>query len=103
MWDVYERKFAEITGNGTTIAAVAAVAGKRIRVLAFTLSVSGAGSVIFKSGSTALNGAGVTFAAAGNTSASSRDGLFQTAAGAVLNVGNASGLTLGGTLTYIEV
>lgn len=103
IWDDKERKYAEVTGNGATITVVAAVAGKRIRVLAYTLSADKAGALVFKSGATALNGAGVQFAGAGNASASSRDGLFQTGVGEALNIGNASALATGGTITYVLV
>jgi len=98
-----ERKYAEITGNDASIEAVAAVTGKRIRVLAFFVSASGEGAVIFESDRKALNGAGLQFAAAGGQGFASTDGLFQTDVGEALNLDNASTLTLGGHITYIEV
>lgn len=98
----YQRKYAEVTGNGTSIDVIAAVTGKRIVVLHWCLSTDKAAALIWKSATTALNGAGVKFAAAGTLSDDCADGLFQTAAGEKLALGNADGAALGGYVVYIE-
>jgi len=99
-------KFAVITSAGAgDVEAVAAVAGKKIRVLAYYIRQSAAGTVRFESGAagTALSGVMVTTTAdlvvQGNYCPM---GLLETAAGASLSI-EAGTAAVMGHLTYQEI
>lgn len=97
----HEVKYASISGSGT-IAAVAAVTGKKINVIAYVLGGSATATAIFKSGTTALSGA-IPVAATFAVSASwNPDGWMQTAAGEALNITISTGNGVG-HLSYIEL
>ena len=84
---------------------VAAVAGKKIRVLSYVFVVTGAVNVRFESGAggTALTGV-MNFDAAGKgiSASYSPKGHFQTAAAALLNLELSGAVSVDGHLTYIE-
>lgn len=92
-------KFAKIDGGSADI--VAAVSGKKIRVMSVVLVMDGAGTATWRSGgTTALSGA-MSFAANGGYSVSSPFGIMQTAKGEKLDIvltANARG-----HITYVEV
>jgi hypothetical protein len=88
---------------------VAAVAGKRIRVLQYRLVCGGDVTVKFRSASTDITG-GMPFATNGGISAGAPvqtpAGLlfeFQTAPGEALNINLSAAIAVGGHLTYQEV
>lgn len=92
---------ASSSGNNTL---VAAVTGKKIRVLSYSLVAAGAVTVKFQSGSTGtdLTGA-MSIAANGTVSADSVNGLFETAASTLLNLSLGGAVSVTGHITYIEV
>lgn len=85
---------------------VAAVAGKKIRVLSLFFVVAGAVNVRWESGA---GGTGLTgqmeFAAKGDGMALNHNplGWFETAAGALLNLELSGAVSVDGALQYIEV
>lgn len=85
---------------------VAAVAGKKIRVVGFVLVAAGAVDARFESDAdgTALTGV-MTLAAAGDRIASgfSPLGWFETAAGELLNLELSGAVSVDGMLTYLLV
>lgn len=88
---------------------VAAVAGKRIRVLHYRLMASGAVSVKFQSASTDITGL-MPFAANGGISAGAPSiipaGLifeFQTEPGEALNINLSGAVAVGGYMLYQEI
>ena len=84
---------------------VAAVAGKRIRVLSFFYVAGGTVVVRFESGAggTALTGQ-MTHAVNDVVPAGFNEGgWFQTAVGALLNLELSAAVTVDGCLTYVEV
>jgi len=88
---------------------VAAVAGKRIRVISYTLITSAAVTAKWRSASTDITG-GMAFAANGGSEPSVSIlspggifGLFQTEPGEALNLNLSSAVAVGGHLVYIEV
>lgn len=94
-------KRAKFSGTGATNI-VAAVTGKRIRVLSITVSLSGAGNIVFYShetevGTLVLKTADPTFTTGWNP-----DGVFQTAAGEKFAATPSAG-TMTGFIQYIEV
>ena len=104
--DVLIAKFAKIdtasSGNNTI---VAAVAGKKIRVLSYKLVCSGAVTVKFQSGAggTDLEG-GAAYGANGGVMASECEGgYFETAASTLLNLNLSSAVQVSGHVTYEEV
>ena len=84
---------------------VAAVSGKRIRVLAYVLSASAAATLTWKSATTAISG-GLEFVGAALVPFSAGFcpvGHFQTAAGEALNLESDAAGDFDGHLVYIEV
>lgn len=101
-----EPQFAAIaaasSGNNTL---VAAVTGKKIRVLGFVLVGAGAVTAKFQSGAggTDLTGA-MTLAAASSVAVPPREtGCFETAAGALLNLNLSAAVAVAGFLVYRTV
>ena len=81
---------------------VAAVTGKKIRVLQYALVVAAETTVIWKSGTTAITG-DMTFAANGGISTPfSPIGLFETAAGEALVLNLSASNPVSGHLVYTE-
>lgn len=104
-------KFAEIDSAGNeTFDVVTAVAGKRIRVLSYVLSVAGAQIVKFQSKVAAealveLSGTGIhTIAAVNNTIVAPHNpaGWFETDVGGDLQILSSAANALGGHLSYVE-
>lgn len=98
-------KFAAIAassaGDNTLIAAVS---GKRLRVLKYTVLTPGSVSLKFRSGATAdLTGPMPLAANCGVGGAYCPAGLFETAPGQPLVLNLSSGAAVAGHLTYIEV
>lgn len=93
---------AAASGDNTL---VAAVSGKRIRVVSLFLVASGAVTVAFESGAsgTALTG-DMNVGANGNiVMPFNPEGWFQTVAGALLNMELGSATSVDGCLTYVLV
>lgn len=84
---------------------VAAVPGKRIRVLSVVLVAAGTVTARFESGAggTALTGQMVLATSSVVTLPYSPHGLFQTAAGQALNLELSDAVSVDGCLSYIEV
>lgn len=100
-------KFAAISasssGNNTL---VAAVTGKKIRVLAYNLIGNGAVNIKFQSGAggTDLTGLKYIAAAGGGLCAPFNPvGWFETASNTLLNLNLSGAIAVGGELVYIEV
>lgn len=93
---------ASSSGDNTV---VAAVAGKRIRVLSYMLVAAGAVTVRFESGAggTALSGQMSLAANGGAVANFNQGGWFQTAAGSLLNLELGGAVSVAGHLSYIEV
>lgn len=97
-------KFAPISAaaSGAT-SVVAAVTGKRIRVLGYVFMAAAAGTVLFRGTVTALTGAFPVVANSGVASAASPMGQFQTPVGEALNIVLSAAFAVGGHVVYIEV
>ena len=106
----HQVKFAEIDSAGNeTFDVVAAVTGKRIRVMSYVLSAAGAQIVKFQSkgagAAVELSGTGIhTIAAVNNTFAAAHNpaGWFETVSGEKLQVVSSAANALGGHLSYVE-
>lgn len=99
-------KYASISGatsGDNTV--VAAVSGKRIRVLSVALITTTATTVAFESGAsgTALTGDMPLAANGGFVLPFNAAGWFQTASGSLLNMELGGAIQTSGMLTYIEV
>jgi len=96
-------KYAKIvaTGSGDT-EVVAAVTGKKIRVIAVSLVATTATAIKFRSATTDITGS-MGFANNGGLTQESVTGLFETVAGAALNINSSAAVVVGGFVTYIEV
>jgi hypothetical protein len=96
-------KRVAINSSAASLDLVAAVSGKRIRLIALVLATSGAGTVVFNSASTEQGR--VTFKAADPSLVlpNNPDGWIETAAGEKLNIGNAGTLTITGFAVYVEI
>lgn len=99
-------QFAAIVAAATDNTLVAAVTGKKIRVLAlFLVASGGANNARFESGTggTALTGV-MNLAANGQLSLPyNAAGHFETAAGALLNLELSAATAVGGYLVYVTV
>jgi hypothetical protein len=84
---------------------VAAVAGKKIRVLSLYYMAAGTVTVRFESGAsgTALTGVVEHTAQTGAVLPFNEDGWFETAAGVLLNIELSGNISIDGSLSYIEV
>ena len=97
-------KFAKIdaaTSGFNTL--VAAVAGKKLRVLNYAFMAAGSVNANFASASTALTGAYPLAAQTGVSSSHSEDGVFETIAGDALRLNLSGAIQVSGHLAYIEV
>jgi len=95
-----------VSGQG---ALVAAVVGRKIRVINYGIIASGAVTVKFQSASTDLTGA-MSIAANGGISASGTAlgpngffGLFETASGEALNINLGGAIQVSGHLGYVVI
>lgn len=99
-------KFAAIaastSGNNTI---VAAVTGKKIRVLAYKLSFSGTVNGKFQTGAGGTDLTGLIYGVANviDKGDFSPVGHFETAAGALLNLNLSGAVAVGGYIVYVEV
>lgn len=93
---------ASSNGNNTL---VAAVTGKRIRVLAFSLDASGTANAKFQDGAGGTDLTGLFYGTVGlkQTWPYNPHGWFQTTAGTLLNLNLSAGFAVGGCLVYEEV
>ena len=83
---------------------VAAVTGKRIRVLSYNYVCNGTVNVAWRSGATTvIGGLGYFVANTGKVCPKNEDGWFQTAVGEALNVNLSGAVAIGGEGTYLEV
>lgn len=104
--DLMNVKYAVINANTSgDNTLVAAVTGKRIRVLAGSVICTSAGDVRFESGAsgTALTGQYPVAANGGFVLPYSQVGWFQTASATPLNLELSGTLDCNGSLTYVEV
>lgn len=100
-------QFAKLvtTAAATQQQQVAAVAGKKIRVLAYALtSTTGANNLTFRTASTDISGV-LAFAAAGEKLIApfSPVGHFETVAGEALNTNSSAAVVMGGHIVYVLV
>jgi len=96
-------KFAPVALSETG-AVVAAVTGKKIRVLAYRLSSNGAVNVKWQSASTDKTGLLYMDAAGkGEVAPFCPVGLFETAASEALNLNLSASIAVGGYVVYVEV
>lgn len=96
-------KFASIsTASSGYTSLVAAVPGKKIRVLSYVLVAAGAVTAQFASASSARTGA-MPLAANGGVSAQSPTGLFETAVNEALRLNLGGAVQVSGHLSYVEV
>lgn len=101
----YDVKHAAIAAASSgSNALVAAVAGKRIRVLSYTLVAAAAVTVKFQSAANDLTGA-LPLAANGGVSAAGAAGapLFETNVAEALNVNLGGAIAVAGHVTYQEI
>ena len=84
---------------------VAAVTGKRIRVVSYALTVSAAAIVQFRDGATTVIAGGFDLAANGGISFAGLPAApaFQTSSGVALNINLSATVNARGHLCYIEV
>ena len=96
-------KFAAIAASAQNAnEVVAAVTGKKIRVLAYFLSSSGSTNAKWQSSSTDKSGLHYMVANTIAPSPYSPVGLFETAAGEALNLHLSAAVAVGGWLVYVE-
>ena len=89
--------------DATRNEAIAAVAGKKIRVLSYLLNAAGGeNDVTFESGAVALTGA-MEVANNASVHASFNGGVFETTAGVALNITQSAATLVAGHITYILV
>lgn len=98
-------KYAAISGTTGDITAVAAVTGKKIRVISAAFSLDVNGTVRFESGAggTALTGVMPLLARAIHVLPENPSGWFETAAATLLNIELGTAGTITGFISYIEV
>lgn len=98
----YKRAKISASASGAT-PIVAAVPGKRIRVVSYLLSANADVNAKFQSASTDLTDWLYMGAKGGNGAAFSLAGHFETAAAEALNINLSGAVAVGGFLTYTEV
>lgn len=99
-----ELKFAKIAAASSGAnEVVAAVTGKKIRVLGYLLSSAGTVNAKWQSASTDLTGLHYTVANVQVPVAFSPVGHFETASGEALNLNLSGAVAVGGYLVYVEV
>ncbi len=100
LYDTQQTAIINTAGSGDTVI-VAAVTGKRIRVINYVLTAAGVVSVTFRSGTTALTGAMPLAANGGISVAGAQPGFWlQTAAGEALNLSLSAAVQVSGHITY---
>lgn len=99
----YAKIAASTSGNNTL---VAAVTGKKIRVLAYNLMGSGAVNAKFQDGASGTDLTGLKYVAAaggGICAPFNPVGWFETSVATLLNLNLSGAVAVGGELTYVEV
>jgi hypothetical protein len=97
-------KFAPIVASASgNTAVVAAVTGKRIRVLSYSLIAAGTASVKFQSATTDITGTYPLVANTGLSDNGGEAGVFQTGVAETLHINLSAAVAVGGRVTYIEV
>ena len=98
-------KFAVITASSSgQNEIVAAVTGKRIRVVGYNYISSGTVNAAWRSGATTvIGGLGYWVANTGKVAPFCPVGWFQTASGEALNLNLSGAVAVGGEVTYVEV
>jgi len=81
---------------------VAAVSGKRIRVIAYAVVASATVNIKFRSGTTDITGS-MRVVESGGIAHAYDGGLFQTAVGQALNINLSANATVGGYVVYREI
>ncbi len=100
LYDTQQTAIINTAASGDT-AVVAAVAGKRIRVINYVLTAAGVVSVKFRSATTDLTGAMPFAANGGIAAAGAQPGYWvQTAAGEALNLNLSAAAQVSGHITY---
>ncbi len=95
-----ETLFAAISGAATDNTLVAAVTGKKIRVLGIFVVAAGAVTVAFESSTTSTLSGIMSLAANGTLEAHNPLGLFETVAAELLNMTLGGAVQVSGWLTY---
>lgn len=97
-------KYAVITtsASGAT-AIVAAVTGKKIRVIAYSVVANAAVNVKWQSGTTDVTGLKYLAANGGIVQGYNPAGWFQTASAEALNINLSGAVAVGGEVVYVEV
>lgn len=107
IYDNYEPvtpKFAIISeSNSGSNEVVAAVTGKKIRILSYAFVSSGTVNAKWQSASNDISGLMYFIANTGISAGYNPKGHFQTAAGEALNLNLSGSVAVGGHITYIEV
>lgn len=102
--EVAEVKFASISeATAANNELVAAVAGKKIRVIGLNFVCTGANTITFKSATDAISGAMGFDANSGLGGLYAPTGLMETAVGEALNMTQSAATQVSGFLSYIEV
>ena len=97
-------KFASVAASSSGAnAIVAAVTGKRIRVVSAFLMANGSVNGKWQSASTDITGLAYLIVNVGYVLPFNPTGWFQTAAGEALNLNLSAAIAAGGCLTYVEV
>lgn len=98
-------KYGLINENGAaTYEIVAAVTGSKIRLLSFAISTSGAGSILFESGTTDLSGIiAINATTIPVVLPFNQLGWLETTSGAALNLTTTGAVDFDGCFSYIEV
>jgi hypothetical protein len=92
----------DASSSGDTLV-VAAVTGKKIRVIAYDFLVSANVDVYWKSNTTSITGVYSVPVRGGKVNPENESGWMDTATGEALYINLSTAVTLGGSLTYIEV
>lgn len=96
---------ASASGATEVVAAVTTPVNKKIRVLSYLYRVNGAVNVKWQSATTDLTGLSYNGAAGEGEAPTAAAGafLFETAAGAALNINLSAAVAVGGHVCYVEV
>lgn len=99
-------KYAAIAASGSgNNTVVAAVAGKKLRVLAYTFVANGTVNVKWQSGAGGTDLTGLTYCVAnmGKVAPFCPVGWCETAVGALLNLHLSGAVAVGGEVVYVEI
>jgi hypothetical protein len=104
-FDWKEVKDFQISSTGSDDTQIAAVSGKKIRVLSYVMSAAAATVIKWQSTtSNQLSGYGIAMAANSTVVAPHNpSGWFETNAGELLNIENSNSEDVGGHGTYVEI